>query len=545
MATTDDLIRALEEQSALTKRQNTILGQLEASLTDAVGVNESLKGAMMKAGKFSEDKMFKVTEGLSKSFGDFHKGMKANIKLLSEGLNTKGMEEAIQHITALGLNFQPFQNLIRHMDRELGFSTDAQVDQVKHLLALRKITQANPEMMAQQLNKISGVMRGAAGLFGPEFASSFQKAVTVLAGDKPELVSQLTQAFSKAMGPGADGVRIRAMLGMPRDLTGMGPQGVLSMMMSVIQKTQGSFFGDFMRKSVLGKLVGFSPRDFAAFGAASKNLAGRNSQAEMAAALQAINQKLDASELMEKWNTMINRIINPMHNVFVHFMEQVRKWSKPLMNMLADWSANTAETMKKWITAASEWFSQQKGTDAYKGMMNNVSLIWEELKQGLTGMFTQGPGGEASAFEGIWNMVAGFFQWAVQALPRFFSNALTFFQNFGAILGAAGLDIIDAAMHAFQKLLSNVQIMGKSLTEAPEGEHPGMRRSKELMGKIGWESAGEKEVAAANRMAEGWQQVKDAFDRGFDPDRLKRMEDSWDLIGRDIALILEKIESHL
>tara|TARA_R110000850_G_scaffold203310_2_gene329656 strand:- start:213 stop:1850 length:1638 start_codon:yes stop_codon:yes gene_type:complete len=533
---TNDLLRALEEQTAATKRQNTLLGQMETALTDAVGVNEGLKTAMMKSGRFSEDKMFKITETLANSFGDFDKGMKANLKMLSEGFDTKGLESAIQQITALGLNFQPFQNLLRHMDRELGFSKDQQVEQVKHLLALRKITQANPEMMAQQLQKISGVMKGAAGLFGPGFAKSFQTAVSVLAGDSPELVSSLTQAFSKAMGPGADGVRIRAMLGMPRDLTGMSPQGVLSMMMSVIQKTQGSFFGDFMRKSVLGKLVGFSPRDFAAFGTASSKMKGRNVMGDMSKALVALNQKLDSGDLMEKWNTMINKIINPMKSVWNVFMENIRKWATPLMGKLAQWSKQSSEVMQDWIASATKWWSKQKGTDTYKAMSNNADLIMSEIKQGLTAMFSAGEG-EDSAFNGILDMIGGFIKFLWNALPRYFGNMMLFIQNFGAIIGAAGMDIIGAAMHSLKTLLSTIKSPLFSM-DAPEGAAPGMSRSKALMSSIGWESAGPEELAARQQMKSGWEELKGAAERGFPPDRMDRIESSFKLIGDSLGSIL-------
>ena len=395
-------------------------------------------------------------------------------------------------------------------------------------------------MMAQQLQKISGVMKGAAGLFGPGFAKSFQTAVSVLAGDSPELVSSLTQAFSKAMGPGADGVRIRAMLGMPRDLTGMSPQGVLSMMMSVIQKTQGSFFGDFMRKSVLGKLVGFSPRDFAAFGTASSKMKGRNVMGDMSKALVALNQKLDSGDLMEKWNTMINKIINPMKSVWNVFMENIRKWATPLMGKLAQWSKQSSEVMKDWIASATKWWSKQKGTDTYKAMSNNADLIMSEIKQGLTAMFSAGEG-EDSAFNGILDMIGGFIKFLWNALPRYFGNMMLFIQNFGAIIGAAGMDIIGVAMHALKTLFSTVKIMGQSLTEAPTGGVPGMRHSRDVMQQIGWESAGPEELAAKQQMQSGWDELKGAFNRGFPEDRLSRMEESFKLIGDSLGSILEKM----
>ena len=523
-ATTDDLIRVIEEQTAATKRQSNILGQMEAALTDAVGVNESLKGAMLKSGRFTEEKMFGITQSLSRSIGDFDKGMRANIRMLAEGLEVKGLEGAFEQITALGLNFQPFQNLVRHMDRELGFGTDQRNEQIKLLLALRDVTKANPELLAQELNKISGFTRGVAGLFGPDFAQSFQAAVSVLAGDSPQLISQLTTAFSKAFGPGADGVRIRTMLGMPRDLTGMSPQQTLSMLMDIIQKSQGGMFGDFMTKSVLGKLVGFSPRDFAALGTAAGNMRGRNPMAEMAEAMRRIEQGFKMEEIMKKWNSMINSILNPMHAVFNTFMERVLKWSTPLMNTLAEWSQTAAESTAKWIDGAIKAVQE---SPLAKMLWSSTQILFSEIKGGLVDMFS---GDGANAGGGILTMLGGIFKWIVSAVPRFFSNTVTFFKNFFPMMSLVLQDAGALIFNALKSTLATVVGAFNPLAGAGISMKRDMKRvdwQKETEG-MGFKGATEAEAKAATQISEGWTELKASFDKGFNEERIQRMGDTMD-----------------
>ena len=85
-APTDDLIRAIEEQTAATKKQNSLLGGLESALQAAMGTNESLKEAMMKSGQFSEGKMFAIQQQLAGGMADWDKSIKAMNQFLSAGI---------------------------------------------------------------------------------------------------------------------------------------------------------------------------------------------------------------------------------------------------------------------------------------------------------------------------------------------------------------------------------------------------------------------------------------------------------------------------
>jgi len=459
-----DISEAIEDLKSSVDRSNGILRTVQSALAQAISTSEGLKGAMMKTGSFQQGKMYSVLEKVTDLPGRFDKVLNnfGNFVMRGLGQNTKEFMKVLGKMSALGLDDAPFLRLAKTQNNTMGLSLEQQTKSLTMLMNLRDISQANPEILAGILESNSKVMAQHAGVYGPEFANSFQQVVSTMAaamGGGGESLQGVIDAVNPFLDAGIKGMGLRTQIGLPADISMMNSEEMMAFIREIpIALQKSGLFGTgrmaSTRRAELGERFGVGKESFAIMDKMNRDLP---SLAKLQVDLKRATAELIASQdLNSMLSTFMNKITNAFFGVLQPSIDKLTENQTGLGDNLvklateiAAWSADkllaiTTDTMqflKEFVSSDKGMSGWQKLTEWWSKLiptLGNIFTLAEVAVRTLINFITGGGIGT------IINTIVNTWDVVKEALPRILSDAWI---NMGKVLSATLGFVLDQAIN--------------------------------------------------------------------------------------------------
>jgi len=408
-----DTKEALERLTDSLNKSNSLLETIKGAISQQIGASEGLKTAMVKSNTLNQGKVYDALERVADLPGRFDKVLQSFGKFMQEGLGSQDKQflGVLSQIETLGLDMGPFLQLTRGMNNTMNASQELQTKALTQLMNIADLTEANPELLATALNKHQQTFTDAAGIYGPQFANDLRAVMTTIAasmkGGGAEL-EPLLNVVSKFIGETPEQKALRARLGLPENLEGMGAEDLMSKVVYPLLKSvkEGMFQGEGSAtiRALLGETFSFQAGDFAILDKAAAEL---GSVGELLKLMQTSTRDLRVREDAEKkLSATMDKLANAFFSIFTPSMEALGNVMGP--NNLGGKVVDLAQTIADWISGellgltnkAIAIFSEFEANGGITQMQEKiaeagslVSQIWEGAQTAVVAtwdFFTQG-----------------------------------------------------------------------------------------------------------------------------------------------------------